>query len=293
MCAMIGLNIAAAIASMIPISSGQETANAVDGTGKFKDRSKKFDPNLPLANVLNCPAGNPACDCSSPSANLNMLCGKAALENLKGQLSNVKGQLTQGTLNAPEGQTAEDMLSAIDNANAGLDSLLNGEIPGSGVETASIGDVGTGGKGSGSGKNGSDVLYGGSGSASDFDMLSAMGGGNGKAGPSDRSGLGRIFFNGGLDAIDEATGKSLTIWQRSTRRYQGDEKGSRAFLMAKVEVMRKLASKGQTMAKAGEAPLKAPAASRAPASAKLPPVKKIKEPTKTLPPKRRALRSHH
>ncbi len=70
-----------------------------------------------------------------------------------------------------------------------------------------------------------------------------------KAGPADRSGLGKARLNGGLDMLDDETGKSLTIWQRATRRYQGDSRGSRALFMAKMEYMRKKAAGSPLFAK--------------------------------------------
>ncbi len=50
-----------------------------------------------------------------------------------------------------------------------------------------------------------------------------------------------VEWNGMLDMLDRNTGKSLTIWQRATRRYQGGPKGKRALMMARFEHIRKTA----------------------------------------------------
>jgi hypothetical protein len=93
--------------------------------------------------------------------------------------------------------------------------------------------------------------------------------GKGKlAGPSD-SVLGNVTWNGSLDMIDAESGKSLTLWQRATRRYQGDKDGTRAFTMARVEYIRSKALKRMA---AQEKSKSVPVASaRKPASVASPP----------------------
>jgi hypothetical protein len=267
MCGMMGLNILVAIASLIPIGSGQDTAASVAGGTPNLGELAGFDPDQPLAGLVGCPNGSPACDCSGPSASMNILCGRGSLENVKAQLGQIATDIQAGTLPIPDGQTPEGLLSSIQDANAGLDSLLNGQIPG--VESASIGDSIGGGKSSGGGKAGTEILGGG------FDTSFANGAGPKKAGPADRAGLGKISLINGLDAIDEETGKSLTIWQRLSRRTQGDEQGSRSFLMAKIEAMRKQASKKQPATLASSKPIVP--APRAPTSAvpKVPPASDV------------------
>jgi hypothetical protein len=74
--------------------------------------------------------------------------------------------------------------------------------------------------------------------------LTAAGGGGGrergndKVGPVDAK-LNPVEWNGGLDMVDSETGKSLTIWERATRRYMGTPEGKRGFTMARIEHLRK------------------------------------------------------
>jgi hypothetical protein len=66
---------------------------------------------------------------------------------------------------------------------------------------------------------------------------SASGSGAGRVGPASTVGLGNAIPLNGLTMVDELTGKELTLWQRATRRYQG-EQGSRALRLARVEFTR-------------------------------------------------------
>jgi hypothetical protein len=234
-CAMIGLNIAAAIAGMIPTGSGASEAGAVSGGGAGSGNyNRNFDPNSNLADQFCKNPNDPACNCSGPNAANNILCGPGSIKNVQATLNAQKDKLKDGSTPIPAGQTVEGLLASIDQANQGLDSLLGGTLPGvdSGVLGESLADLKEGGAGKGVG---SDILAGGSGSF-DSDLLGLN---KTKAGPADRKGLGNIISTSGLDAIDEVSGKSLTIWQRLSRRMQGDQSGSRAYTMAKTEWLRK------------------------------------------------------
>lgn len=45
-------------------------------------------------------------------------------------------------------------------------------------------------------------------------------------------------WNGELDAINSLSGKSLTLWERATRRYMGTPEGKRGFTLANIESIR-------------------------------------------------------
>lgn len=268
-CVMMGLNIAAAIAAMIPTKTGANSASKLAGFNGVPDPNTNFDPNTNLTDQFCSGSHDPMCDCSGANASTNILCGPAAIKNVQDLLNANRDKITNGSMAIPDGTTAADMLAGIDKASSGLSSLLDGKIPG--VDTGDLGASMSDLKEGGGGKTGYDTLAGGSDSSGGFDAFGLKG----KAGPNDRTGLGKISYANGLDVVDEATGKSLTIWQRLTRRMQGDG-GSRAYLMAKVEYIRKHTAPtvAVTTAAATEKvsvapPISAtskPAAARAPAS---------------------------
>ncbi|MEO6460028.1 MAG: hypothetical protein ABIO95_06235, partial [Bdellovibrionota bacterium] len=74
-------------------------------------------------------------------------------------------------------------------------------------------------------------------------------GGAGGVGPTGAY-LDATLWNGQLDAIDPNTGKSLTLWQRATRRYMGTPDGQRGYTLARIESLRKKAT--QKIAAAAE-----------------------------------------
>jgi len=250
-CAMLGLNVAAMAAAFVPIFTSKSAEDGVSA-GDFGSGSggANFNPNIPAYEQLNCPADK--CDCSGPDSGLNPLCSPDALKNLSKELANAKSMLESGMLTPADGTSLEDALAGFDNATAMADALANGTIPNvegvSGTDFA--GDPGSG-NGNKAGKGGAtSVIEGNSGGG-----LAGFGSDNKiKAGPANRDGLGKTLWNGLLDMVDDESGRSLTIWQRATRRYQGND-GQRAFQLAKIESIR--TQKFKITRKDGSAPTKA------------------------------------
>lgn len=112
--------------------------------------------------------------------------------------------------------------------------------------TAGLGaSAGSGGSGGGAGDN-----KGGATNAAGSFSISGAGnslGGIGTLGPQNKEGLGAVLFNGSLIAVDDSTGKELTLWQRATRRYLGIQTGvqgtPRGNTLARMEYLRSQAMK--------------------------------------------------
>ena len=140
-------------------------------------------------------------------------------------------------------------------------------------EGGGAGASGLAGSGSSGGKS-ANGLYDGSGGDGWGGFSFAASGG--KVGPSDRSALGNARAFGSLELVDEESGKSLTLWQRATRKYQGEDGGKRAYILAKMEFIRSQALKQQQMKLAAKSPAEkskteppaVKSASRSPASEK-------------------------
>jgi hypothetical protein len=241
---MLGVGVAGVVAGMATMMSGSKESSAVRGSGtngNNGDYNRNFDPTKPLAPIV-CQGDNsksPACDCSGPNASLNILCGPDSIKNVKKILDS---QNLTDTSQLPDGVTVKQANDQNSKASSMLDNLLAGNL--GAIDSTSLGEALDGGKSGGLGNVGSDIIGGGSGGPDPFGL------GKVKAGPADRAGLGKISYPNGLDSIDEATGKFLTLWQRNTRRHQGDVRGSRAFFLAKVEFMRKRVSAPATLAAA-------------------------------------------
>ena len=251
-CVFMALNIAAMAASIIPIFTSSKTKSALNGAGGL---GFSLNPNLPLATQFGC-TDLASCGCGGDDAKFNPACNADALKNLGSDLAAAKDLLEQGKLEIPEGKSKDDLLAATNGAMAALNSALAGE-GGNGDDSIDAGGFGDttgkskkGGVGSGASGFASTGGVGGLSGLSDLFGLK-------RAGPEDRSALGKMAWNGWLDMVDDQTGKSLTIWQRATRRYQG-ENGARAFMMARTEAIRKQALKG-TMPKIAQAGQPAPA----------------------------------
>jgi len=247
-CALAALNAAAMAAALASMFMNKSPESALDGQGvngisNPGSYDRNFDPNTPIASIINCPAGQQGCDCSGASASSNPLCGPEGLKNSIAAIDLSKKLLSEGVISPPDGQSLDSLMADIDKANKSLSDLASGKAP-SELDSGNLGESVAGSGPSGSGKEiGAEITGGGSGGFDD-----PFGANKGKAGPADRSGLGKASFANGLDMIDDESGKSITLWQRLTRRMQGNQAGDRAFLLAKMEYMRKVTSKSQTLA---------------------------------------------
>jgi hypothetical protein len=217
-------------AAIIPILSSGKTKGAVSGSG-YGTGYTTLNPSEPLVKQLGC-IDLATCGCDGPDAAMNPACSPDALSKLPDQLALARNLIEQG-LAVSEGQSKEEALASIDSSMAALNSAMSGESTGDLGDIAATDGLGNGrGTGKkGAGGSGGDGMGGGA--------YGGFGGGGAvKAGPADRSGLGSALSVNELNMIDEATGKKLTIWQRATRRYQG-EGSRRALMMSRAEFIRK------------------------------------------------------
>ena len=173
--------------------------------------------------------------------------------------------------------------AGLDTAKANIDKLIAGDTKGvlesdgnqfSEYASATAGRAGAAipkGIGNGSeGGTGGSVGWVGSTSGG----LAGRGGGLGKTGPTGAY-LDKTDWNGQLDMINPNTGKSLTIWERATRRYMGTPDGQRGYTMARIESLRKKST--QTIAAEAEKPKKKAVAKQEEAPAYVPVVMSPKE----------------
>ncbi len=218
---MLVLNVLAFVGMTYSVITNLSAQNATSSSGSGFSMPP-FNPDLSLAEQFGCV--NPAdCGCDGPSAALNPACNADALKNLPNQVGKFKKGLADGSIKPADGQTLDEALAQADKALSDLDAALTSI----GNEIANDGD---GNKGK--------ALITGTSTGGDGDFLSKAKG----IGPVDTTGLGKVLWNGKLDMVDDETGKSLTLWQRATRRHQGD-KGTRAFILARMEYLRQGAKK--------------------------------------------------
>jgi len=247
-CAMLGLNIAAALASLIPQGSGASEAAALTNTpintGTY---DRNFDPSKNLGSVVCANANDPICNCSGANASSNILCGPDAIKKVQAEVIKQKENLQNGNLPIPENSTFDALVAGFEKAEAGLNDLLKGKMPSySDIDSGNLGESVAGSHAGSNGKSlGSEILAGGS---SDFQFdLNSLQAGKHKFGADDKAGLGKASIVNGLDIQDDETGKSLTIWQRLTRRMNGDERASRAYFLAKMEYLRRQSMEKQNI----------------------------------------------
>lgn len=212
-------------------------------------------PNGPVGNPFdgsNFCGGDPSCSCTTPEAAANPLCSPDPRKSLGDLAAQAKAIIADNPgLDFGNGVSADSLLKDLDNNLRAFENafgVATGEIDPSALEGSGFGNFSKDGK-AGSGSKGG---Y----SEDAVDGASGGGGGSGgvgsTVGPKDRSGLGKTVWNGLLDMLDDATGKSLTLWQRATRRYQG-ERGQRALLMARMEMIR---NRGRKLAMERQSALK-------------------------------------
>jgi hypothetical protein len=79
---------------------------------------------------------------------------------------------------------------------------------------------------------------------------------NGRPGPESLV-LEQAEWNGSIDLVERSRDRSLTIWERATRRYQGDAEGTRAVTLTRLEYIR--AQAFQRMRSPGYVPPSKPA----------------------------------
>ncbi len=196
-----------------------------------------------------CRTAPELCNCSGPSAATNPVCNPDAITK---DIPRIKSDIERGIISPPDGKSKEDFFNDLDNLAKDLGTLngiATGALPDSAIaELSSIkgsgfnsaGRAGAGDAGAGDFNEDSGFSNGSSGGG----LLGAFGSGSKTVGPADTTGLGRALFDGLLNLIDAATGKDLTVFQRNTRRLQSfEDKGKRAFAMARIEQIRQAALK--------------------------------------------------
>jgi hypothetical protein len=246
---MMGSNVASMALGIAQALSASESQNAVTATDvkdyKAKPGSRASAPSIPSVFAAECAKPNPP----------KYLCTPNGLNDAKTDL-NMLDELTKTgqVVLTPEQQ------AGLDTAKANIDKLIAGDTKGvlesdgnqfSDYASASAGRAGAAipkGIGNGSeGGTGGSVGWVGSTSGG----LNGRGGGLGKTGPTGAY-LDKTDWNGQLDMINPNTGKSLTIWERATRRYMGTPDGQRGYTMARIESLRKKST--QTIAAEAEKP---------------------------------------
>jgi hypothetical protein len=244
-CMIIVTSLASIVLSTMTAGSAADTQDAVTAmnAGGYK---------APRGGLSSFPAI--ASECAKPNPP-KYLCGTKGLEEAKTDLNMVDNLAKTGQIVlSPEQQTD------LDTAKGNIDKLIAGATKGglesdgnqfSDYASASAGRAGAAipkGIGNGSeGGTGGSVGWVGSTSGG----LNGRGGGLGKTGPTGAY-LDKTDWNGQLDMINPNTGKSLTIWERATRRYMGTPDGQRGYTMARIESLRKKST--QTIAAEAEKP---------------------------------------
>jgi hypothetical protein len=231
-----------------------------------------------------CEKNPQICQCSGTAASSSPICNPNTVNS---QIPTIKKGLTDGTIALPPGSSLEDTLAALDALPDNLavaSSVLTGSKPNS--ELAKLSGIrGSGGGKTARGKSGQAGLDAFN-ESSGFDASAGGGFGLGTGGrpasPVDTKGLGGIVFDGSLNVIDSDTGNSLSLWERATRRYQGESlfKG-RAVMMARVENIKKLARVAAQEKRDGKKAAKASKVSLAPKKAADKP--KSRTPSQALP----------
>jgi hypothetical protein len=188
-------------------------------------------------------------------------------QDIKDSATRAKELLSAGVATPPQGMTVED---AIDSINRGL---LDAE---SALADASkfLDNAGNGSPNLNASNDTSDLSGTGGATAGqtltpDQDALSGSVLRKGKTntiGHTNATGLGNVQLNNLLDMSDSETGRSLTIWERATRRYYG-KNNDRLLFLARLEFIRQEAA--QKLKKSSAPPL----AVATPSEKKTPPAK--------------------
>jgi hypothetical protein len=254
-CAMVGLSLASMALGIAQALSAEDTKNAVQATdtGDYTATPGGGSSGGGLSSIPSI-----ASECAKPNPP-KYICTTDGLKDAKTDLNLLDNLTKTGqVVLTPEQQ------AGLDTAKSNIDKLLAGDTQGvlesdgnqfSDYASATAGRAGAAtpkgiGNGDGSdGGTGGSVGWGGSTSGG----LAGGGGGLGKTGPTGAY-LDKTDWNGQLDMINPNTGKSLTIWERATRRYMGTPDGQRGYTMARIESLRKKST--QTIAAEAEKPAK-------------------------------------
>jgi len=231
---MTPLNAAALGAALWAIMANDQSKGATNagGVGSIPN----FNPNLPLVNQLNpqCEANPADCGCTPENSAGNPVCDPEAFKNLGDIAERFRKDVQDGKIVSSDGKDLTEDLAKMDLALGQIAAVTTGS---GGSEVPDSGEIAGGalGFGEASGaRSGRGTAY-----STSFQTQGSggVGTGGGRVGPANTEGLGNAIPLNGLTMIDEATGKELTLWQRATRRYQG-EQGSRALRLARVEFTR-------------------------------------------------------
>lgn len=232
-CALVGSNIADMLQSLAMMASSGATKGAVDGS------AGDFDPNA--FKPKDWSSVNSKFDCSGSLAE-TYVCQKDGDKKIKAdlaKLNDLKNSPVLGEVDPKEIdsqiKTADEMLGQFMDGDYG--SVLSGK--GGGGNPSSPGSAtlaSINGHFTDPSANASQF---GKGSSGDYNGIAGITAsrGTGKVGPVGAS-LGNVEWNGSLDMVDSQSGKSLTLWERATRRYMGTPDGKRGFSMARIEFLR-------------------------------------------------------
>jgi hypothetical protein len=231
-CVLGGLGFAAGALSGMLSGANGGAANNFNGGGFGDLGDYDFDdPNFTMNDLVKDPNA-----CLDPSSNPT-LCKPGGYKETKDKLINdLNARLKDGTLKGDDALKVQGILDAVAAGDSGKLQSIVGE---SGDGLAGMEEYIPEGGGDPNALAGGDATFSGEEAVAD-------GGGSG----SDGKGKGNSHidgslvdtdWNGLLDMIDSNSGKSLTLWQRATRRYQGGPKGRRALTMARMEHIRKTA----------------------------------------------------
>jgi hypothetical protein len=226
---------------------------AVSLTAKDQTDGDNIAPPLPGSDPFTkknqppglCADNNPICDCTGPDSATNPVCNP---EFVAKGVEIIKTGLKNGDFVPPDGETPEKLTEKLDSLLGDL-NLINGVVAG-GQPESSLAEL-SGVRGSGFGSAGRTGLSRAGKDAfnentqvsgSNFGSFGSSSSGSNVAGPADRTGLGKTIFDGLLNIINADSGEDLSIFQRNTRRHQGDN-GTRSFMMARIEQIRQSALK--------------------------------------------------
>lgn len=276
-CVIIVTSIATIALSIAQGMSAEETQNAV-----LAEDASDVDPSTSgsgsSGGLLSSPSITSECAKPNPP---KYLCSSTGLVDAKTDLNKIDEKAKTGEIVlTPEQQ------SDLDKAKSNIDKLIAGDAKGvlesdgnqfSDYASATAGRAGAATpKGIGN-ADGSDGGTGGSANWNSSLAGGGAGGASGKVGPTGAY-LGKTDWNGQLDAMNSETGKSLTIWERATRRYMGTPDGQRGYTMARIESLRKKST--QTIAAEAEKPKKKAVAKQEEPATYVPVVMSPKEFTK-------------
>jgi hypothetical protein len=253
-CATAALSIGSMALGIAQAMSAQKTANAAQGQ---KDEGDDEDADSSTSATSPSVASTFASACSQPNPP-EYICKPDGLNRAASDLKNLRGLNDTRKINL-----TPEQLKELDDAEASIDRLQAGDYEG--VIAANGGNYSDyAGNLTGSASltapnalhSGGDDNGGTNGSANwaGINSRGAFAGQNGlQVGPTGAY-LDKTEWNGALDQIDPRTGKSLTLWQRATRRYMGTPDGQRGYTLARIEGLRQ-----QSIRKLAEASAPKPA----------------------------------